>query len=205
MRKKRQTRNRRPEIINGAKGLFLTKGYHKTTFAEIVAVCGGSLDTIYKEFGNKEGLFKAVIRSVSDADHWSRIENASLDDKSPFEALTLLADIYLDFQLSSEAVALHRVISAEVLEFPEIGRLCLSEIHGKFHDKLARYLEKQAALGAVDVSDYQKTAEAFFGIMRGEVFLYSLLDPVKSAKRSEMVEYQQLALRIFARGIGLTY
>ena len=48
---------RRQAIMDAAKALFLSKGYAATSLEEIIATSGGSLATLYKLFGNKQGLW----------------------------------------------------------------------------------------------------------------------------------------------------
>lgn len=52
---------RRAAIVAAARSLFLERGFEQTTLADIVSKSGGSLSTIYKEFGTKERLLRAVI------------------------------------------------------------------------------------------------------------------------------------------------
>jgi AcrR family transcriptional regulator len=57
-----QARRRRDRIIDAAQRLFLRDGYGSTTIAAIAAGCGVSADTIYKSFGGKPGLVRAIYR-----------------------------------------------------------------------------------------------------------------------------------------------
>ena len=50
---------RRRAILASARALFVEQGYEKTTLGEIVERAGGSLATVYKLFGNKDGLLEA--------------------------------------------------------------------------------------------------------------------------------------------------
>lgn len=47
-------------FLNIATGLFLEKGYDAVSLNDIIQHAGGSKASIYKFFGNKEGLFKAI-------------------------------------------------------------------------------------------------------------------------------------------------
>src|SRR5215470_13565894 len=53
---------RRERIVRLAWPLFLKKGYDNVSVDEIVDLVGGSKATIYSWFGDKEGLFEAVVR-----------------------------------------------------------------------------------------------------------------------------------------------
>ena len=52
---------RRRAIIEAARSLFVEQGYERTTLSEIVDRAGGSLATVYKLFGNKDGLLEAAV------------------------------------------------------------------------------------------------------------------------------------------------
>jgi AcrR family transcriptional regulator len=52
-----QTRER---VVNAAAELFLRDGYPATTIAAVAAVAGVSVETIYKGFGGKAGLVRAI-------------------------------------------------------------------------------------------------------------------------------------------------
>lgn len=55
-----QARQSRERLINAARGAFLRHGYAATTLAEIAGEAGVSVETIYKAFGGKAGLVRAI-------------------------------------------------------------------------------------------------------------------------------------------------
>jgi AcrR family transcriptional regulator len=58
--RREQARNNRARIISTAERLFLSEGYATTTIAAIAADAGVSPDTIYKSFGGKPSLVRAI-------------------------------------------------------------------------------------------------------------------------------------------------
>ena len=56
-----QARRSRRLVLEAARRLFLDQGYAVTTVSEIAAAAGVSVETVYKAFGNKPGLVKAVF------------------------------------------------------------------------------------------------------------------------------------------------
>lgn len=56
-----QARRNRRAVIEAARASFLERGYGGTTLAAVAAEAGVSVETVYKAFGNKPGLLKAVI------------------------------------------------------------------------------------------------------------------------------------------------
>jgi AcrR family transcriptional regulator len=59
--KARRTRER---VIRAANELFLADGYRATSVAAIAAAADVSVDTIYKSFGGKAGLVRAIFHSA---------------------------------------------------------------------------------------------------------------------------------------------
>lgn len=55
-----QAERTREQILLAARELFLTDGYGPTTVAAIAALAGTSAETIYKAFGGKAGLVRAI-------------------------------------------------------------------------------------------------------------------------------------------------
>lgn len=56
-----QARRSRWAVLEAARRLFLERGYAATTVAAIARDAGVSVETVYKAFGNKPGLVKAVF------------------------------------------------------------------------------------------------------------------------------------------------
>jgi AcrR family transcriptional regulator len=61
-------RQNRAAILAAARHLFLDHGYAATTMATIAAKAGVSVETIYKVFGNKPGLLKALFEVAVSGD-----------------------------------------------------------------------------------------------------------------------------------------
>ena len=59
-RRQEQAAHNRGKITEAAKRRFLRDGYSVTTIAAIAADTGVSVDTIYKSFGGKPGLVRAI-------------------------------------------------------------------------------------------------------------------------------------------------
>src|SRR5687768_7611811 len=57
----RQLAARREQLIAVAEQLFLQHGFANTSVNAIVREAGGSLATLYAEFGSKEALFESVL------------------------------------------------------------------------------------------------------------------------------------------------
>ena len=59
--RRKRARQTRGLITDAARQLFLADGYAATTVAAIAAAAGVSVETIYKGFGGKPGLVRAIV------------------------------------------------------------------------------------------------------------------------------------------------
>ncbi|HSB85072.1 MAG TPA: helix-turn-helix domain-containing protein [Ilumatobacteraceae bacterium] len=59
--RREQARRTRAAVITAARTMFLESGYAATTLTAVARSAGVSVETIYKVFGNKPGLVKAVF------------------------------------------------------------------------------------------------------------------------------------------------
>jgi AcrR family transcriptional regulator len=60
-RRQEQARLTRKAVLDAARALFLERGYAATTVRAVAEMAGVSVETVYKAFGNKAGLVKAVF------------------------------------------------------------------------------------------------------------------------------------------------
>ncbi len=58
--RREQARRTRRRVLRAAQRLFLTDGYAGTTIAAIALAAGVSSETVYKAFGNKPGVVRAI-------------------------------------------------------------------------------------------------------------------------------------------------
>jgi AcrR family transcriptional regulator len=60
-RRQAQARQTRATVLDVARSAFLERGYASTTVPAIATAAGVSVETVYKAFGNKAGLLKAMF------------------------------------------------------------------------------------------------------------------------------------------------
>jgi TetR/AcrR family transcriptional regulator, mexJK operon transcriptional repressor len=116
----------RERILVTATELFLAEGYGSTTIESVAARAGISKRTFYDRFDDKAVLFAAVVHRIIDEirppPEVLLIEGATLP-----EILRRLAGFMLHAALSPQAIALHRLVNAESVRFPELMRAVVSD------------------------------------------------------------------------------
>jgi len=70
----------RDAALDKALTLFWTHGYEGTSLSDLVAATGAKAPTLYAEFENKEGLFRAAMERY--IERFSSERNAALQDES---------------------------------------------------------------------------------------------------------------------------
>jgi TetR/AcrR family transcriptional regulator, mexJK operon transcriptional repressor len=116
----------RDRILEVATELFLTEGYGSTSIEAVAGRAGISKRTLYHRFDDKAALFAAVVHRIIERirppPEVPLLEGATLQ-----EILRRLAGFILNAALSPQAIALHRLISAESARFPNLVRAVYEE------------------------------------------------------------------------------
>jgi TetR/AcrR family transcriptional regulator, mexJK operon transcriptional repressor len=112
--------DRRANIIQIAREVFLREGYAATSMSKIAAMVGGSKATLYSYFPSKKDLFFAVVEAESGEvlDDLYQIDEGCTDVR---EALRAFCRRFVTVILSDMTTAFDRIVTAESIRFPEIG------------------------------------------------------------------------------------
>jgi len=159
---------RRQAIILAARNLFFDQGYERTTLSHIVRIAGGSLATIYKLFGNKDGLLEAVV-SENVASGEALIRSAAGSEISPSRTLHHLAEELSAQFLDPEVVALVRIVMARSISDPEFARRFFERTATKTRDALEWLFEKWQANGIAMDGSPEFLAGMFMGPFVGDL------------------------------------
>jgi AcrR family transcriptional regulator len=174
------------QILAAAEGLFMTRGYSRTSMDAIAREAGVSKQTLYHHHGSKEALFAAIVDARADCLLLS-LNAEELSARSPHAALTELGRHFLDIVLSPSSLGLHRAIVTEVPRQPELGRLTYERGPRRAVETLAWYLSKLDGQGRLRVPDSQLAAEQFYGMLLGFMQIRALfaVDGKPSPERIE--------------------
>ena len=168
----RQLAARREQLIAVAEQLFLQNGFANTSVNAIVREAGGSLATLYAEFGSKEALFESVL-SERAARFFPEERSAP---KEPLDAQTdlrLLATQMLRRMLSDDGLAVYRLAVHEAPRFPALRKALLEVGMPGLLDRTAQYLRVLANRGALQIESapeaMQLAASRFIALVQGQI------------------------------------
>ena len=187
-------------MIKAAYSLFMEKGYDVVSLDEIIQVSGGSKSSLYKYFGNKEGILKAVVEELAN-EFLEEIDFPFLPSTSPREALTRIGMVLVDLALSENAINQHRHAAANAKQFPEVGKLWFDAGPTTTMVGIANYLAKEVAVGRLRIANTTLAAHLFAGmiIFHENMRLLVCLPP---SKKSELKKQVSEAVEVFLAAYG---
>lgn len=156
--------DRRRHILAAATDLFLEQGFSGASTSELLRRVGGSKTTIYTYFGDKAGLFTAVVDELL-ADSVSLLSSLDLAKLSIRDALIEIARQYLKVVLSPRYVGLMRIVVAEVHRFPEIGEAFYERGPGLSYARFEALLNERIDRGELTVEASSRATDLFFGTL----------------------------------------
>jgi TetR/AcrR family transcriptional regulator, mexJK operon transcriptional repressor len=168
----RQLAARRAQLIAVAEQLFLQHGFANTSVNAIVREAGGSLATLYAEFGSKEALFESVLseRAARFFPDESSAPNHALDAQAELRAL---ATQMLKRMLSDDGLAVYRLAVHEAPRFPALRKALLDVGMPGLLGRTASYLQALTDRGALKIEssteDAQLAASRFIALVQGQI------------------------------------
>ena len=161
-------------ILAAAKRGFLAAGFGAVSMDTIARDAGVSKATVYAHFAGKEELFGAVIERECER-YFARFSAGELDPSDARASLTVLGRRFLELLLSPDAIALYRIILAEVTRFPGLGEVFWRAGPERQRVQIEAFLGSATASGTLALSDTKLAAEQFVSLVRGEIHLRHLL------------------------------
>ncbi|ALM52799.1 TetR/AcrR family transcriptional regulator [Halomonas huangheensis] len=189
---------RRQRLLCAARDVFLEKGYNGASINDIVARAGGSLSTLYKQFGSKEGLFVAALEAHA-GNVWARLEEGR--DRPPEDVLFELAQGLIDLVFTQSHLRLIRSIASEAERTPELGRLFLERGPDRTRRELADYLKAQHERGTIRIQDPRAAASMFTGMVLGEWLIDSLTGRVPEIDEAARNQRARSCTDLFLAGL----
>ena len=119
-------------LIEVATALFMERGFEGTSIDAVAEAARVSKPTVYARYRDKRELFATVLRGR--IERWlaplSAAAEAQVDEAGPKNLETILHDLsreMLALAMAPGAAALHRVLAAEALHFPDLAKLGYEE------------------------------------------------------------------------------
>lgn len=162
---------KRAAILVAAKALFIRNAFAGTSMDAIAADAGVSKLTVYSHFGDKDNLFREVIRS--------RIQDLLPEDTYGFDPAADIRDTLLRVALThahldcnAETVGTFRAILSDCRQGnPRYGRLIWEEGTARTHGLMERLLQQAVDAGQLDIDDVARASGQFLSLIKGNLMM----------------------------------
>ena len=192
---------RRQAIMDAAKELFLQKGYAATSLEEIVSTSGGSLATLYQLFGNKQGLWEALVAEVTEI-LTAPLQDAMVHHGDPRAVLKEFGRRLDALERSRVCAGAFRLMLAEGSKYPELART----LYGKGPDAsrriVAEYLDSEVAAGTLDIADTARATEQFCSLICSDTALRNAFGVLTAPDEAELDKRLDDAVDMFLKAYG---
>src|ERR1700691_578451 len=202
-----RTARKRQAILDAATTLFLREGYLATSMDQIAAAASVSKQTVYKQFADKQSLFREIVTgTVAEISDPVAEQVFSLREDTDLAAgLRGLARALLAQVLQPRMMQLRRLVIGEAGRFPELGRLFYDSGPGRTIDALAAVVESQAARGTLRLQDPRVAAEQFnWLVMSAPLKRVMLFGHGELPGQGDLDRHADAATRAFLAAYGAT-
>src|SRR3984957_6641974 len=175
-----ERRARESEILTTALGVFLRSGYGASTLDELAAAAQVTKRTLYTYYGDKPGLFAAMVGELAAA--------VSLGGARDDDTLETLAARIVSRVHSDELVGLHRLVIAESARFPELALILHSSGDARHIARLAEHIRAECGPAG------EPLAEPLFSLLLGEKHRRRLLGIDPAPTPAEAAGHARAAL-----------
>ncbi|MEZ6022647.1 MAG: TetR/AcrR family transcriptional regulator [Hyphomonadaceae bacterium] len=187
---------RRQAFLQAGRQVFLEQGFEAASVNDVVRLAGGSLATLYAQFGNKEGLFLAVTQEQHE--RFARaITPDCLDDLTLEEGLQATGEKVVRALLDRDNLAFFRIIVGEGRKFPELMQRFVSTGADKARDVIADFLRKRVP----GIETPEIAASSFMEMVRARHHYRALSTENYALSDAELTAHVAAIVRIFLHGV----
>ncbi|CAG7580163.1 TetR/AcrR family transcriptional regulator [Rhodococcus opacus] len=167
----REDAERRHQLVDAARKVFLRRGYRLTTIADIADKAGVSRATFYVYFASKMDVFVVVAESVR-AEFLAAQDISDLDPDDVHLVLTITTERALDAVVRNHTLI--ALLDHEAISHTDVKRIWGGIREGTI-ERTARYLADSASRGLVDLQAAPQTI-ARMGLGSVEAFALPIVD-----------------------------
>ncbi len=167
--------SRQRDVLDAALRLLVEEG-DNLTMAAVARRASCSKETLYKWFGDRDGLLTATVRWQASKVRVAALNRAGLDLASLTASLEGFASDWLRVISSDTSIALNRVaVSHAGSGKNDLGRIVLENGRFALARRLKPVLEAGREAGLLDFGDAETAFRTFFGLVGRDVQIRLLL------------------------------
>ncbi len=192
---------RRQAFLEAATEVFLEEGYEAASVNEVVRRAGGSLATLYAQFGSKEGLFLAVVEDSTE--RFAAVLAQTADHRKPLaEGLQEIGERWLEGILQPLSLGLFRILVSEGRKFPAMMERFLASGPERVRAAISAYLMERGPVEGLKLSrqDADFLGASFCDMLRATHQYRALASPTYVLTEEQQRAHVARAVRFLLDG-----
>jgi len=194
--------DKRRQILEGARAIFMSAGFDGASMGEIARAAGVSKGTLYVYFDSKEALFEAIFEEESrqQAEQVFALDSSDHDVQA---VLTRLGGAFVRFLSRPGVLSPLRTVISISERMPAIGKRFYEAGPATGAARLCRYLEDQVAAGYLAIDDIEVAASQFLDSCQSTVFKPLLFNFGSSPTDERINHVVGIAVQTFLAAYGV--
>jgi AcrR family transcriptional regulator len=187
---------KRRQIIDGARKVFLERGFDAASMGDIAKAAGVSKGTLYVYFKDKDELFGAIVRGecAMQAEGVFSFNHADHDVET---VLLKHGKAFVEKMSDPGRLSSLRTVIAVAERMPDLGRKVYETGPAVANAKLADYLRAQVEAGVLKIEDCEVAAAQFIETCHATIFKPMLFNFAPPPKPERIAHVVGIAVRSF--------
>lgn len=190
---------RQRQIEQAAFEILQEKGYGGTSMLTVARKAQASNETLYNWYGDKVGLFRAIISSNAE-EAKKHLENSFSQQKPSLDVLREFGPLLLDLLMSDRAIALNRAAAAD--QSGELGKALAKAGRGAIVPLLDRLFKKGGERGELKFDQPQEAVEFYLNVLIGELQISRIIGRAKKPSHQVIIFRADRALSLLQQVYG---
>lgn len=190
--------DKRAAILEAAGHLFFTQGVDAVRLEDVARDAGVSKMTIYNAFGDKHGLFDAVVSGVSDK-MLAALADVTVADEPIEVSLQAFGEELLRHLTTDDFLKIDAVLSATGGEDLTGARHFFDRGPGRVLQALTTYLEERGRQGHLTIIDPAQAADDLVSLWQGQWAMRRRFGQAGPMSQAEIEGRVAHGLKVFLR------
>ncbi len=189
---------RRREIEEAAYAVLAEKGYRGASMLAIARRAGASNETLYRWYGTKQGLFRALVEENAHQVA-ARLRHALDRNEDPLDTLAGLGPELLALLLADRAIALNRAAAADADDTGSLGQALREAGRDSVMPLIAAVFDQARRTGRLVVENASEAAEIYLGLLVGDLQVRRVTGALAGIGAEEAARRADRAVEIIRR------
>ncbi|GAB5509971.1 MAG: TetR/AcrR family transcriptional regulator [Hyphomicrobiales bacterium] len=189
---------RREMIVEAAYRVLVRDGYKAASILAIAKEAKASNETLYRWYGNKQGLFASLVERNAQAAR-ALLDVALASDSDPLAVLEQLGPLLLLLVTSERAVALNRAAAGDVYDTGTLGAALAKGGRESLVPLIAKLLTQADVQGLLRIDEPGEAADTYISLLLGDVQIRRATGVLDGLSATEIEKRASKAMHLLKR------